>query len=302
MHSEHFCTREVCRLSGLSQRAVRAFVQAGIVGDVQRKGRTPHRFGFRDLKVLRMARSLIDQGVSQARVCRTLASVQQEVAKHRVPLSAARCVREGGQIVASDAKARWEAESGRPLATVAERRGPDAQLMSLAPRPEGSSSPLAELTSSALPAAGTCALPGHAALGQADHWFNLALDAEEADPRRAYGLYMRALSCDPEHVEAVINVGRLCSADNDPGRAAAFFRLAVRLDPAHPVAHFNLAVMLHDAGKLDVAMRGYRQALAYDNTFADAHFNLGTLLERLGRSREAAHHFAQYRAASEQKR
>jgi tetratricopeptide (TPR) repeat protein len=130
----------------------------------------------------------------------------------------------------------------------------------------------------------------------ADEWFNLGLDLEPDDPEGAYEAYVRALAINPEHVEAMINVGRLCSEAGDDNRAAAYFRQATRVNPGHPVAHFNLAVTLHDHGDLDGALHAYQAALIHDPQFADAHFNLATLLEQLGEPTAAAEHMAAYRA------
>jgi tetratricopeptide (TPR) repeat protein len=134
-----------------------------------------------------------------------------------------------------------------------------------------------------------------AGIESADHWFDIALDLEDTDPQKAYEMYLRALASDPEHVEATINVGRLCSANGELQRAAAYFRQAIRVDAAHPVAHFNLAVTLHDLGELDGAVDAYRAALSQDPQFADAHYNLATLLEQQGQREAAMRHFAAYR-------
>ena len=117
---------------------------------------------------------------------------------------------------------------------------------------------------------------------------------EIADPPGAYDAYLRALACDPEHVETTINIGRMCSDGGDLKRASAYFRNAVRIDPTHPVAHFNLAVTLHDLSDWDGADAAYRAALAHDQSFADAHFNLAALLEQRGKRDEALAHLKAY--------
>lgn len=292
MRSELFSTRDVCRLTGMSAKTIRALAHDGVVGD--KAGRSL-RFGFRDLRVLRMARGLMGQGLSPAKVRKTLVRLHAQVAAHDVPLSAACCTKEQNKIVASDGVARWEVLSGQALAASdASHRLSEAPcvLLAHAPRLPGNVEVAGSVGVEMLDR-----LPGHGALGQADQWFNAALAAEDRDPHRAYALYMRAMACDPEHVEAIINVGRLCFADDDLARAAAFFRLAVRIDAAHPVAHFNLAVALHDTGQFADAVNSYRRALLFDRHFADAHYNLGTLLDKAGRTEEAAYHFTQYRAA-----
>lgn len=295
MRSEGFCTTEVSRLSGMSVSAVRALARAQVVG--QRAGRAL-RFDFRDVRVLRMGAQLVRDGLSIPAMQQALQCLHEQAQQNQVPLSSLRCSREQSGIVATDGESQWVVADGQarpctPTHSPASVQAAGVLLLAAASVPATKSCQWAPDTlSEALQH-----LPGHGAREEADQFFTSALAAEDGSPQEAYALYMRALACDPEHVEAIINVGRLCFADDDLARAASFFRLAVRIDGAHPIAHFNLAVALHDSGRLVEAAQGYRRALLFDRNFADAHFNLGTLLEKIGRRQEAQHHFAQYRAA-----
>jgi hypothetical protein len=291
MRRGEFCTREVCQLTGMSPKAVRALARAQVVG--HRLGRRL-RFAFGDLRVLRMGMQLVAQGLPRRQAVPTLLRLRQQVSAPSVPLSAISCSYERAGVVATDGVRRWQVAAGRPVAASDRPATPGPELVLLAAHraQQGGCGVVHDGGAQAL-----CHLPGHGAVEEADQWFNAALAAEGGDAEGAYRLYMRALACDPEHVEAILNVGRLCFADDDLPRAAAFFRLAVRIDGGHPVAHFNLAVALHDSGRLADACRSYRRALLFDRNFADAHFNLATLLDKVGRKREAAFHFSQYRAA-----
>jgi tetratricopeptide (TPR) repeat protein len=245
------------------------------------------RFDFRDVLVLKTARELLLAGLAPARVQQALAALKMQLPADR-PLSAVRVTIEGGAIVVSDGNVHWEPESGQARLVFAGEQ-PRANRPALT----ATQRTLAEVVRSKKLGVELSAM-GDASL-TADEWFNLGLDLEEDDPDGAYEAYLRALAYNPEHVEAMINIGRLCSEAGDERRSTAYFRQATRVDPAHPVAHFNLAVTLHDSGELGAALASYQAAIASDTQFADAHFNLATLLKEMGDHDGAERHMQAYR-------
>lgn len=300
--AEGYSTREAARLCDLSPRQVRALARAGVVGPGPHAGRTafrvPRRLRLRfvDLPVLRTVRRLLAAGLPLARIGRALHALRAQLARRQLPLSAVCCEAEAGHVVACDGEARWDAHSGAPAPAgvlAGRQSGVEATLVRLPAKPP---------TPRIVRARGVFGEEGPFgeayAFDQADHWFGRGLRAEGVDPRRACGHYLRAIACDPEHVEAMINLGHVCAAEGDRRRATSFFRLATRVDPGHAVAQYNLAVMLHDAGERGAAMQAYRKALLLDPDFADAHYNLGTLLAEQGHSVEAGTHFSAFHAAS----
>ncbi len=295
---EHYSTREVAKLVSLSPQRIRAFANAGLVGQALDAACAADRFGhwqfsFRDLAVLRMAARLMHQGLSPARVQRALVALR----RRPEPLSSTHVKGEDGRVVASDASSEWEAESGQCLFRFGAKRMEAVSPTPLWTEPMMGAS-AKEPTSRTFAMVECLKLPTVAQ--SADKCFDLALACEEEFPEQAYDLYLRALAADPEHVEATINIGRLCSTSGEPQRAAAYFRQATRIDPAHPVAHFNLAVILHDMGEVKGAIDAYGAALLHDPHFADAHYNLADLLEQQGDHDEAVRHYTAFQAVSQQ--
>ena len=282
-----YSTREVAKLVNLPERRIRAYARAGLVG-LQRR---PFRFDFRDLLVLRMAARLLSEGLPPIRVQKALAALRRQIAEQ--PLSGTQLDHEDGRVVARSGGSTWHPESGQFLLRFAAKRVPESQPQAPLPLRRAANAASMLAVANATPAPPSAQEANSA---DADTWFDRALDLEQSDPQRAYELYLRALAADPEHVEATINVGRLCSASGDSRRAAAYFRQATRMDSAHPVAHFNLAVTLHDLGDMPGAAEAYRVALLHDPHFADAHYNLATLLEQQGDAEEAFRHFQAYRS------
>jgi tetratricopeptide (TPR) repeat protein len=287
-------TREVARLSKLSVRQVRGYVRSGVVTGgravakpVGRGTGKRLRFEFRDILVLKAARKLLADGLPPARVERALAALRAQLPEAQ-SLSAVSVTVDGGLVVVSDGDVHWEPESGQARLAL---RNPASKIE--LPGPSARDELAQVLHSKKLPLA-----PMHAPgdVCSADGWFDTGLGAEDDDPDRAYEAYLRALACDPEHVEAMINIGRLCSEAGDDQRAAAYFRQATRCDPVHPVAHFNLAVTMHDHGAFEAALSAYSAALIHDPDFADAHYNLAALLDEMGDHDGAAEHMEAYRS------
>lgn len=294
--SAGYSTREVAKLVNLPERRIRAYARAGLVGRndeaaLEAGPRRSLRFDFRDLLVLRMAARLLSEGLPPIRVQKALAALRRQIAEQ--PLSGTQLYHEDGCVVARSGGSTWHPESGQFLLRFAAKRVPETPPQVPLPlrRVADAAQMLAEANATPAPPSAE-----DANAANADTWFDMALELEETEPQRAYELYLRALAADPEHVEATINVGRLCSASGDSRRAAAYFRQATRMDSAHPVAHFNLAVTLHDLSDLTGAAEAYRVALLHDPHFADAHYNLATLLEQQGDAEEAFRHFQAYRS------
>lgn len=273
-----YSSRQAAKLVNLPEARVKAYAPNGV--------------GFQELAVLRTAARLISEGLSASKVERALTALRKQLGPDRA-LSSLQLKVESGALVASDGDHAWEPTSGQQrfafgkqsLAPVRERKA----LFPEPPAPDAVPTPLRDTIGAIF--------DGPSDMTAADYWFDIAMSLEDNDPSGAYDAYLRALACDPEHVEATINIGRMCSDGGDLKRACAYFRNAVRIDATHPVAHFNLAVSLHDLGDFEGAANAYRAAIAQDASFADAHFNLAALLEQRGERDEALRHLAAYEEA-----
>lgn len=290
-----YTIRDAARLANLPEHRVRAYVRAGLVAAGPDSATTPQardkrpRLMFQDLLILRLARALIADGLSAHEVERALGRLKAQLPAGQ-PLSALQLRAESGRVVVDDGQRLWEPVTGQgylrlgasgPAAT--EARAPSAK-----PAPVTLARPVSPESATQT-----------SYVAEAAHWFESAIALEEEAPQRAYEAYLHALEVNPEHAEAMINVGRLCAAAREVDRAAAYFRQALRIDPANPVAHFNLGVTFHDQGDLPQARAAYEAALAADPNFVDAHFNLAALLEQLGERDAALDHLRAYRASVE---
>lgn len=271
-----YTAREAAEFVGLSESMVRACVRAGLL--TPDATRVPTRFSFRDLKVLKIVKTLGGQGVSLRRIRSQLSNLQRRVGP-AVSLAELSISSFGGHVVVHDSqegqRRAWRADNGQMLLSFrdAEPAGELAAMPPIAeaPPPE----PLAPMT--------------------ADAWFERALELEEDDVGAAIAAYRRALKLRPDCTETLINLGRLFAEGGEPVRAEECFREALELDPADPTAVYNLGVVAQDTGKDGEAIELYRRALDLDPSLSEAHYNLATIYDRTGDPRAAIRHINEYR-------
>ncbi|HEX2443948.1 MAG TPA: tetratricopeptide repeat protein, partial [Vicinamibacterales bacterium] len=92
----------------------------------------------------------------------------------------------------------------------------------------------------------------------------------------------RALSADPEIVEAHAMLGNLYVKAGRPDDAIEAYRRALSIDPEHRGATFNLALAYKNAGRADEARAGFERAVALDPRDGRAQFQLADLAMRRG--------------------
>ncbi len=261
--SRTLSTAEAARITGLSEVQVRRIARSGL----RRPARSSRRyaFTFQDLVVLRAAQTLIESGVAPGRTARVLSDLAAALPGERA-LSAVRVYAEGRRVAVRDEAGAWDAETGQVLldfdvADFAEATGPAFRVGGA----DDDASP-----------------------------FDRALDLEESDPKAAAEAYREVLRLAPDHIDAHVNLGRLCHEAGDLEGAEALYREAFELCPDDPVVLFNLALVLEDARRLEEAVACYREVLQIDRDFSDAHFNIASLFEELQRPAEALRHYRDY--------
>jgi tetratricopeptide (TPR) repeat protein len=267
-----YTTRDVARLLGLSEAQVRSQARVGYLAP-DRGPRNAYRFSFQDLVLLRAAQALRAGRIAPRRIRRALRALTRQLPSGR-SLSGMRISSEGDRVVVRDGNDAWNPESGQLLldfhvAELAERAAPVARRLARRARTSGET-----LT--------------------AEQWFDLGTDLETAAPEDARDAYARALTLDPRHASARVNLGRWLQEDGHPAEAVAQYRAALAAQPRHPTAAFNLGTALEELGRRAEAIQAYRRALEADRDFADAHFNLARLYEQTGKRAAALRHLRAY--------
>ena len=255
---------------GLGRGVISGIINAGFVTPA-RGVRNEYRFSFQDVVLLRTAHHLMAAKIPPRRMLRSLKKLKSRLPKE-LPLSGLRISAIGNDVVVSDGKAQWEAESGQLLMDfeVTHDQGAVKILPSYAPRAESIES-------------------------NAETWFSRAEALETEDAVAAEKAYRRALEIDPEHADAYVNLGALLCEAGRCGEAVKLYDVAIRHCPQAPLLYFNRGIALEDRNRSAEALASYLRCLELAPDLADAHYNAARLYEQSGQAQKAVRHYSAYR-------
>jgi tetratricopeptide (TPR) repeat protein len=265
-----FTDREVSRLLALTPRRAGQLRRLGLLHPVDRPG----SYSFREVVSLRVARTLLEQGLTVRQVGKALAALKRLLPESEAPLAELRVAVRGGEVFIEKDSLLLEPSgqvvmefSGKELAEEVRdnaRRG----LVRPIARPES----------------------------EAQRWFELASqwDADPAEWERAMDAYQRVTTLDPQHGSAWNNLGLLHHRLGRYEDARRHYEVAVAADPTCAEAAYNLGSLHDDLADLSLAVTWYRRALEVRLDYADAHFNLASALERRGDLMTARRHWLRY--------
>ncbi len=262
-----YATRDVSDLIGMKPDQVRHYVRRGLLAP-DRGRRGEFRFSFQDVVLLRTAKGLLDARVSVRRANRVLLKLKDELNDVRT-LSSMRIFADGNNVVVREEDSLWNAESGQGQLDFAVR-DLVGDIASLAERNLIEAEELEGLDS--------------------DDWYNLGLDLEDVDPKRAPDAYLKAIAIDPENADAHVNLGRLQQLRGDLKRAKQHYQKALSYVPTHQLALYNLGTLFDELEELETALNYYNQAQA----IPDAHYNLARIFEIRGDELAALRHIRRY--------
>lgn len=266
-----YSPRQAASLLGMPESTVRGLARAGLISTA---GELPLTLSFRDLSALRAIQALLSAGLTLARVRRDLRTLRQRLGPSaslaEIPLE----VRDGRVAVRGEA-APVSGQLSLPFAPRLTSVEPAGQLRDLPAR--------------------TPVVPEPAPALTGDDWFERAIALEEHDVEAAIDAYRRALRLRPDHVEALINLGRLHAEAGHGDAASDCFAQALALDPTDATALYNLGVVAQDGGREADAIVYYTRALELEPGLAEAHYNLATLFDQSGDARSAIRHINEYR-------
>jgi tetratricopeptide (TPR) repeat protein len=275
-----YTAREVATVLGVPPSRLRAYLRAGLVSP-ERGERGELRFSFQDLVLLRRAEGLVTRRIPPRRVHHALRRLRERLGSD-VPLLGVQLEAEGGSVVVSDGKQRWEPSSGQVVFDFNQAPAGSGALHELRARPPAAPPP------PPVPALRTNLT--------ADEHYEIGYGAEEAgDARTAMAEYQQAIALDPRHGDAQVNLGRLLHEAGQTDQALTHYRAALAARPEDPVAAFNLGVALEDLGRAPEAIEAYQRAIAIAPDSADAHYNVARLYEQRGESESAIRHLLIYR-------
>jgi tetratricopeptide (TPR) repeat protein len=107
-------------------------------------------------------------------------------------------------------------------------------------------------------------------------------------------LYRQILLQQPNHAQAIYQLGLVAHQVGRNDIAIDVIRQAIDIRPDFPEAHYHLGNALYASGQVEASILAYRRSIDLAADFADSHNNLGNALKATGRLEEAA---AAYRQA-----
>jgi tetratricopeptide (TPR) repeat protein len=274
MVESEYSVKDVARIFGLQEARLRYWAQTGFIGpSLRRRGR--FYYTFQDLIGVRLAKELLDKGLTLQRVRRNLDALRSALPSVQSPLSRVKVCSDGDHLVVVDEDVVYEPASGQVVMDFAVA-SLSTQLADVAP-----------ISSRADVATDQTAY----------QWFLDGCRAEaDGDDAAARADYERALGKDPAIAAAHTNLGNVLYRAGERGAARRSYERALELDPEQPEARFNLGNVLDDLGETDLAIAELRHVSNGCPEFADAHFNLGVILARVGGVAQARALFERYLA------
>ena len=100
-------------------------------------------------------------------------------------------------------------------------------------------------------------------------------------------LLRRAVDRRPGDAQAVNNLGNACKGAGRVDEAIAAYRRAIEMKPSYAEAQYNLAAALCEKGEIEASIAAYQQAISLRPEFAEAYCNLGSILCEQGKTDEA---------------
>ena len=271
--TDTYSAAQVAKMLSIPAGRVRYWSRCGLIEPSGRRG-VARFYTFQDLVALRVAKGLLDAGLSSRRVRRAVAALRQQLPRHCRPLAELRVYGDGDTVVVRDGDRPFVAESGQLLLDFSLGEF-EKQVVQLAAPRRARSSPERRT---------------------AFEWY-LEGCQKESNPeacREAEQAYRRAVELDPQLACAYTNLGNLRYRAGAVEDARALYCKALDLEPDQPEAFHNLGYLEYEEGRVGEAVRLFNKAVELSPEFGDAHLNLAMALVEDGNPHAARRHFARY--------
>lgn len=259
--TDRFSRDEVQRILDLTPKQLDYWDRLRLVS--LRKEQNTRFYNFHDLIGLRTVKQLTENGVPANRLGRALAALRKGILNSHAPLNELRVLSNGRDVVVERDGVRVDPLSGQLVMNFDTRElGEKVRVMS-----------------------------GHSA----EELFETALDSEtEGRAQESIEAYERALTANPDRLEALINCGTLYYELENLEKAEEYFRRAVESDSQSSLAHSNLGSVLEELGHLEEARQHLRSAVRLEPGYSDARYTLALVCEKMNAFAEAREHWQQY--------
>jgi len=118
--------------------------------------------------------------------------------------------------------------------------------------------------------------------------FDLAIhDHQNNNLQGAQSYYQKVLKIDPNHSQALNNIGVIFKELGENQKAKECYEKAITINPNYAAAHYNLGSIFKNLGENQKAKECYEKAIAINPNYSDAHYNLGNIFIKLKENQKA---------------
>jgi len=97
----------------------------------------------------------------------------------------------------------------------------------------------------------------------------------------AKNLYNQVLEINPNHLQALNNLGAVFQELGEYHKAKSYFEKVIKINPAYANAHNNLGVVFQELGENQRAKSYFEKVIEIDPNYLEAHYNLGVSFKTL---------------------
>ncbi len=259
-----FTAAQLARILGIRRSRILSWVRNGLVAPV----RTVHRLAYFDFRQVADAKrlcELVESGISETTVRRSLERLRKWFPDMAPTLSGVPLVRSGSGLLV-----RLE---GGALAE------PGGQLVfDFVEAAREAATPIVERTPRTV-----------------DEWFAIGLHCEDdGDLEGASEAYQQALLLGGPRAEICFNLANVLYLQERREQSVERFRQAIELEPKYVEAWNNLGNVLSELGDHEGGVAALRRAISIAPDYADAHYNLAETYFQMGNAADARRHWLAY--------
>ena len=125
-----------------------------------------------------------------------------------------------------------------------------------------------------------------------DETFNLAVKNHiKNNLKEAQNFYNQVLKINPNHINALNNLGGLFKQLGETKTAKSFYNKTVKINPNFADGHNNLGIIYRELGDHQKALSCYKKTIEINPNHINSYNNLGIVLEELGEYKKALSYY-----------
>lgn len=125
-----------------------------------------------------------------------------------------------------------------------------------------------------------------------DQTFNLAIqNHQNSNFRAAQNYYQKVLTIDPNHYDALNNLGTLFIKFKENQKAKECFEKAIKINPSNLNVHKNLGLLFKELNQNQKAKECFEKVIKIDPDHVHTHFILGIIYNELNKNQKAKESF-----------